>query len=71
MPGFINNLEVVWDNPLMARFLKRLASFSRLIMIDRRGMGLSDRLSPEDLPPSKSSWTTSTPSWTRSARSER
>jgi pimeloyl-ACP methyl ester carboxylesterase len=51
MPGFINNLEVVWDNPLMARFLKRLASFSRLIMIDRRGMGLSDRLSPEDLPP--------------------
>jgi pimeloyl-ACP methyl ester carboxylesterase len=51
MPGFINNLEVVWDKPLMARFLKRLASFSRLIMIDRRGMGLSDRLSPEDLPP--------------------
>lgn len=41
----------MWDNPLMARFLKRLASFSRLIMIDRRGMGLSDRLSPDDLPP--------------------
>jgi hypothetical protein len=38
-PGFINNLEVVWDNPLIARFVKRLASFPRLIMIDRRGMG--------------------------------
>jgi len=51
MPGFFNNLEVVWDNLLIARFLKRLASFLRLIMIHRRGMGLSDRLSPEDLPP--------------------
>lgn len=51
LPGFINNLEVVWDNDLYARFLDRLASFSRLILIDRRGAGLSDRLSPEDLPP--------------------
>ena len=51
LPGFINNLEVVWDNQLYARFLDRLASFSRLILIDRRGAGLSDRLSPEDLPP--------------------
>ena len=47
LPGFINNLEVVWDNELYARFLDRLASFSRLILIDRRGAGLSDRLSPE------------------------
>jgi pimeloyl-ACP methyl ester carboxylesterase len=51
MPGYINNLEVIWENPLMARFLKRLSSFSRLIVMDRRGMGLSDRISPEDLPP--------------------
>ena len=51
LPGFINNLEVVWDNELYARFLDRLSSFSRLILIDRRGAGLSDRLSPEDLPP--------------------
>ena len=51
LPGFINNLEVVWDNQLYARFLDRLGSFSRLILIDRRGAGLSDRLSPEDLPP--------------------
>jgi len=51
LPGFINNLEVMWSNPLFARFLERMASFSRLIIIDRRGAGLSDRLSPEDLPP--------------------
>ncbi|MGA9159774.1 MAG: adenylate/guanylate cyclase domain-containing protein [Actinomycetota bacterium] len=51
LPGFINNLELVWSNPLFARFLERLATFSRLIIIDRRGAGLSDRLSPEDLPP--------------------
>jgi pimeloyl-ACP methyl ester carboxylesterase len=51
MPGWVHNLELIWDNPLMARFVKRLASFSRLIVIDRRGGGLSDRLSPEDLPP--------------------
>lgn len=46
MPGFINNLEVAWDNPLIVRFLRRLFSFSRPILTDRRGMGLSDRLSP-------------------------
>ena len=51
LPGFINNLEVIWDNPLLARFLERLATFSRLVIVDRRGSGLSDRLSPEDLPP--------------------
>lgn len=51
LPGFINNLEAVWDNPLLARFLDRLATFSRLVMIDRRGAGLSDRLSADDLPP--------------------
>lgn len=51
LPGFINNLEVMWSNPLLGRFLERLASFCRLIVVDRRGAGLSDRLSPQDLPP--------------------
>ena len=51
MPGFLNNLEIAWESPLYARFLRRLASFSRLILMDRRGTGLSDRVSPEDLPP--------------------
>ena len=50
-PQWINNLEVAWTNPLYARFLNRLASFSRLAFIDRRGMGLSDRLSASDVPP--------------------
>jgi pimeloyl-ACP methyl ester carboxylesterase len=51
LPGFINNIEAVWSNPLFSGFLQRLSSFCRLVMIDRRGAGLSDRLSPEDLPP--------------------
>jgi len=50
-PPWISNLEVIWENPLYARFLKRLASFSRLVLLDPRGTGLSDRLSPHELPP--------------------
>ena len=50
-PGFIGNLDLMWEYPPFARFLRRLAGFSRLIVTDRRGTGLSDRLSPEDLPP--------------------
>ena len=50
-PGFIGNLDLMWEYPPFARFLRRLASFSRLIVADRRGTGLSDRFSPEDLPP--------------------
>lgn len=49
--GFINNIDIAWDNPYYARFLRRLSSFSRLIIMDRRGTGLSDRMSPKDLPP--------------------
>ena len=51
LPSFLNNLEIAWESPLYARFLRRLASFSRLILMDRRGTGLSDRMSPGDLPP--------------------
>jgi class 3 adenylate cyclase len=50
-PQWINNLEVAWTNPLFARFLNRLASFARVVFVDRRGMGLSDRLSATDVPP--------------------
>jgi pimeloyl-ACP methyl ester carboxylesterase len=42
--GWVSNLEVVWENPTVARFLQRLASFSRLILFDKRGTGLSDRV---------------------------
>lgn len=46
-----NNLDVAWEHPAYARFLKSLASFARVIIIDRRGTGISDRYSPADLPP--------------------
>ncbi len=47
----VNNLDLAWDHPEYARFLHELASFSRLIVVDRRGMGISDRYSPGQLPP--------------------
>jgi class 3 adenylate cyclase len=50
-PQWINNLEIAWSNPLYARFLNRLASLARVAFVDRRGMGLSDRLSATDVPP--------------------
>ena len=43
VPGWISNVELIWDEPSVARFLERLASFSRLILFDKRGTGLSDR----------------------------
>jgi pimeloyl-ACP methyl ester carboxylesterase len=42
-PGWISNVEYAWENPAYARFLRHLGSFSRLIMFDKRGTGLSDR----------------------------
>lgn len=41
--GIFSNLDVMWDEPRFARFLTRLASFSRLTVFDMRGVGLSDR----------------------------
>jgi pimeloyl-ACP methyl ester carboxylesterase/class 3 adenylate cyclase len=43
LPGIMSNLELMWDEPRWRGFLERLASFSRLITFDRRGVGLSDR----------------------------
>ena len=42
-PGIWSNLDVMWEDRRWARFLDRLASFSRLIVFDMRGVGLSDR----------------------------
>ena len=50
IPGFVSNVELAWEEPLLARFLSRLASFSRLIFFDKRGTGLSDRVPPDELP---------------------
>jgi pimeloyl-ACP methyl ester carboxylesterase len=42
VPGFVSHLEVFWADPSIAYFYERLASFSRLILFDKRGTGLSD-----------------------------
>jgi pimeloyl-ACP methyl ester carboxylesterase len=43
VPGFVSHVELLWEEPRAARFLRRLASFSRLVVFDKRGQGLSDR----------------------------
>ena len=43
--GFISNLEVQWEEPGLAHLFARLGAFSRLILFDKRGSGLSDRVS--------------------------
>ena len=50
VPGWISHVELAWEEPTVARFLRRLASFSRLIMFDKRGTGLSDRVPNDKLP---------------------
>ena len=50
VPGFASNLVWNWQLQSYAHFLSRLRSFCRLIIVDRRGCGVSDRLSPENLP---------------------
>jgi pimeloyl-ACP methyl ester carboxylesterase len=44
VPGFVSNVEMFWERPQWASFLSRLAGFSRLILFDKRGTGLSDRV---------------------------
>jgi pimeloyl-ACP methyl ester carboxylesterase len=48
--GWVSNIDVIWEEPSYARFLERLASFTRLIIYDKRGTGLSDRVSVNELP---------------------
>jgi len=44
IPGWVSNIEIFWEEPAVVRFFTRLASFSRLILFDKRGTGLSDRV---------------------------
>ena len=44
VPPFVSNLELQWEDPAERRYFERLASFCRLIMFDKRGTGLSDRV---------------------------
>ncbi|AZV18214.1 alpha/beta fold hydrolase [Mesorhizobium sp. M7A.F.Ce.TU.012.03.2.1] len=50
VPGFISNLDLHWEDEGYTRLLKRLSAFSRLILFDKRGTGLSDRVDAHNLP---------------------
>jgi class 3 adenylate cyclase/alpha-beta hydrolase superfamily lysophospholipase len=45
VPGFISHVEHVWEDPGLAGFFERMTAFARVIVLDRRGCGLSDRRS--------------------------
>lgn len=48
--GWISHLDWFWKNPSFTKFLMRLASFARLVIFDKRGTGLSDRVPQDSLP---------------------
>jgi pimeloyl-ACP methyl ester carboxylesterase len=50
VPGWVSHLEHAWEYPPYARCLHRLGSFARLIRLDKRGTGLSDRVPVSELP---------------------
>ena len=50
LTGMSSHLDLRWDEPLNEYFLHRLASFSRLILFDRRGTGVSDPVPSDHLP---------------------
>jgi len=50
IPGFVSNIELQWELPGFSDFFERLASHYRLIVFDKRGTGLSDRIPPDEVP---------------------
>ncbi|MGH3110579.1 MAG: alpha/beta fold hydrolase [Gaiellaceae bacterium] len=48
--GWVQSFDGAWEIEPIDRFYRRLASFSRLILFDKRATGLSDRVAPDDLP---------------------
>jgi hypothetical protein len=46
VPGLVSHVELGWEEPLERRFRERLASFSRLILFDKRGTVLGDPVDP-------------------------
>jgi pimeloyl-ACP methyl ester carboxylesterase/class 3 adenylate cyclase len=50
VPGWVSQLDLYWEHPALARFLRRLATFAHVVVFDRRGIGLSDRVSPANVP---------------------
>src|SRR5262245_46493735 len=49
--GSFSHVDMAWEDPGIALFLRTLASYSRLIMFDRRGTGASDPIPIDSLPP--------------------
>jgi pimeloyl-ACP methyl ester carboxylesterase/class 3 adenylate cyclase len=50
VPGWISNIELMWDDPVLASILRRLGTFARVITFDKRGTGMSDRVPTHELP---------------------
>src|SRR5215212_9997547 len=48
--GWVSNIDSFWEQPLWVHFVERLASFARVILFDKRGTGLSDRVPVHELP---------------------
>ena len=48
VPGFVSNIESSWDEPDLARWMLRMGSYARVVVFDKRGTGMSDRVA--DLP---------------------
>ena len=50
IPGFASHLEIGWEQPRYERWFRRVSSYARLILIDKRGTGLSDKVPNDKLP---------------------
>jgi class 3 adenylate cyclase len=51
LQGYLSNVILNWEHPAFARFARELSRVSRLIVMDRRGLGCSERVTPADIPP--------------------
>jgi class 3 adenylate cyclase len=50
VPGWVSHVELAWELPDLAAGFERLASFSRVILFDKRGTGMSDPVPADELP---------------------
>jgi class 3 adenylate cyclase len=51
LQGYLSNVELNWEQPAFARFLRELARMTHVVVTDRRGLGCSERFTPADTPP--------------------
>ncbi|HET7744868.1 MAG TPA: adenylate/guanylate cyclase domain-containing protein [Gaiellaceae bacterium] len=49
--GWASNIDIAWESPYLGSFLRRLGEAARVVFMDRRGRGLSDRFSPDAVSP--------------------